>query len=72
MIDVERALTAAKFEAHAAMLLTVHDELIFECEADRVQQLIDLVKPAMEGAASLDVPLLVEGGSGATWEAAKG
>ena len=69
MVEVERLLADKPW---ARMLLTVHDELIFECEAERVQQLIDLVKPAMEGAASLDVPLLVEGGSGATWEAAKG
>ena len=69
MVEVERIL-ADKPWAH--MLLTVHDELIFECEADKVETLVGLVRPAMEGAAKLDVPLLVEGGSGRTWEAAKG
>ena len=69
MVEVERLLADKPW---ASMLLTVHDELIFECEAERVEELVGLVKPAMESAASLDVPLLVEGGSGATWEAAKG
>jgi DNA polymerase I len=69
MVEVERLLAG---QAWARMLLTVHDELIFECEADRVRELIDLVRPAMEHAASLDVPLLVEAGSGTTWANAKG
>ena len=68
MVEVERILAD---KAWARMLLTVHDELIFECESDKVGALIELVKPAMEGAAKLDVPLLVEGGSGKTWEDAK-
>ena len=69
MVEVERLLAA---EPWARMLLTVHDELIFECEADKVDALIERVKPAMEGAAKLDVPLLVEGGAGRTWDEAKG
>jgi len=69
MVEVERVLADQPW---ARMLLTVHDELIFECEADKVEDLIGLVKPAMQGAAELDVPLLVESGSGRTWEDAKG
>ncbi|NVB42024.1 DNA polymerase I [Pseudenhygromyxa sp. WMMC2535] len=69
MVEVERLLQT---KAWARMLLTVHDELIFECDAERVEALVKLVKPAMEGAAKLDVPLVVEGGWGPTWEAAKG
>ena len=69
MVEVERLLADKPW---ARMLLTVHDELIFECEADKVEALIALVKPAMEHAAALDVPLLVEGGSGRTWNDAKG
>jgi DNA polymerase-1 len=69
MVEVERLLADKPW---AEMLLTVHDELIFECDADKVDTLVGLVKPAMEGAASLDVPLLVEGGAGKTWGDAKG
>ena len=69
MVEVERLLADKPW---ARMLLTVHDELIFECDADKVPALVELVKPAMEGAAKLDVPLLVEAGWGPTWGAAKG
>ena len=69
MVEVERLLAEQRW---ARMLLTVHDELIFECEQDKVGALIDLVKPAMENAAALDVPLLVESGYGRTWNDAKG
>jgi DNA polymerase-1 len=53
------------------MLLTVHDELIFECREDRVEDLVGLVRPAMEHAVSLDVPLVVESGAGRNWADAK-
>ncbi len=69
MVEVEALLADRDW---ARMLLTVHDELIFECKIDKVDELVALVKPAMEQAAKLDVPLLVEGGSGKTWGAAKG
>ncbi|HLT35578.1 MAG TPA: DNA polymerase [Enhygromyxa sp.] len=69
MVEVERLLADQPW---ARMLLTVHDELIFECDADKVEALIGLVRPAMENAAQLDVPLLVESGHGRTWNDAKG
>jgi DNA polymerase-1 len=55
------------------MLLTVHDELIFECDQDRVAELVAIAKPRMEGAAGgkLSVPLVVEAGSGPSWAACK-
>jgi DNA polymerase-1 len=68
MIAVERELTSRPF---AEMLLTVHDELIFECDEDRVEDLISLAKPLMEGAFELSVPVRVEAGFGRTWAAAK-
>ncbi len=69
MIDVERILADLNW---AEMLLTVHDELIFECDEGKVDELIARVKPAMEGAVKLDVPLVVEGGAGPDWFSAKG
>ncbi len=72
MIDVERALMAANFEQHAEMLLTVHDELIFECDEDKVDALVAIAKPAMENAIKLKVPLVVDGGNGKSWAACKG
>jgi DNA polymerase-1 len=68
MIAVERALASRPW---AEMLLTVHDELIFECDEDRVDGLIAVAKPLMEGAFQLAVPVRVEAGFGRTWAAAK-
>jgi len=55
----------------ARMLLQVHDELVFELPPEEETTLSALVKREMEGAATLDVPLLVEMGVGADWVAAK-
>jgi DNA polymerase-1 len=68
MIAVEQALGGVSW---ARVLLTVHDELIFECDEARVDELVGLCRPLMEGAVSLDVPLVVEAGSGHTWGACK-
>jgi DNA polymerase-1 len=68
MIEVERRLEGV---THARMLLTVHDELIFECDEDHVEDLVELARPAMEGAAQLSVPLVVEAGWGENWARAK-
>jgi DNA polymerase-1 len=69
MIAVERALADKPW---AQMLLTVHDELIFECEEERVDDLVALAKPLMEGAFKLSVPLRVDVGWGRTWAECKG
>jgi DNA polymerase-1 len=69
MIDVEVALASVDY---ARMLLTVHDELIFECDEGKVDLLVATVKPLMEQAVALKVPLVVEGGHGKSWAACKG
>jgi DNA polymerase-1 len=54
----------------ARMILTVHDELVFEvleAEADLARKII---KTKMEGAYALDVPLEVEVGCGKDWRSA--
>ena len=53
------------------MLLSVHDELIFELPPEEEGTLRAMVKREMEGAAQLNVPLLVEMGIGNDWVAAK-
>ncbi|HEY8375646.1 MAG TPA: DNA polymerase I, partial [Nannocystis sp.] len=71
MIAVDAALADKPW---AQMLLTVHDELIFECDADRVDELVAIARPLMEGAAGdrLQVPLQVDAGRGESWAACKG
>jgi len=51
----------------ARMLLQVHDELLFEAPEGEAERLCGVVKGAMERAAVLSVPLVVETGVGRTW-----
>ena len=53
------------------MILTVHDELVFEVPEGRADQAAALVKHHMEHAVALDVPLDVDIGIGRTWKGAK-
>jgi DNA polymerase-1 len=55
---------------NARMTMQVHDELIFEVDADQVDALVLGVKAAMEGAAELLVPLIVDVGVGENWDQA--
>ena len=54
----------------ALMILQVHDELVFECEAGFVETLLAEVVARMTAAASLRVPLVVDSGVGDNWEQA--
>lgn len=49
------------------LLLQIHDELVFECPEDRVEELATLVKAEMESAMELDVPLVVDLSAGPNW-----
>jgi len=50
--------------------MQVHDELVFEVEEDAVAEAKPRIRAAMESAAVLAVPLLVEIGVGDNWEEA--
>jgi DNA polymerase-1 len=69
MLHVHAAL--AREGLASRMLLQVHDELVFELPPEEQGALSALVKREMEGAATLDVPLLVEMGIGTDWVSAK-
>ena len=49
------------------MTLQVHDELVFEVPQKEVEEVRALVKDKMENAHKLQVPLLVEIGTGPNW-----
>ncbi len=68
MVRLPDALADAN--SNARMLLQVHDELIFEVPEDELESATALVKSVMEGAAHLDVPLVVDTGHGANWDEA--
>ncbi|NVK05161.1 MAG: DNA polymerase I [Flavobacteriia bacterium] len=49
------------------MLLQVHDELVFDARRDELERLEKLVVEEMQSAVELDVPLIVETGTGEDW-----
>ncbi|AHF04604.1 DNA polymerase I [Marichromatium purpuratum 984] len=54
----------------ARMIMQVHDELVFEVAADAVEAVGARIRAAMEQAAELRVPLVVDLGVGENWQAA--
>ena len=53
-----------------AMIMQVHDELVFEVRSEKVAFYSELIKTQMESAADLVVPLIVEVGQGTNWDEA--
>jgi len=70
MIDVHAALPRIA-GGRARMILTVHDELLFEAPRETGDETASAVKALMEGAVRLDVPLTVDVGVGENWKEAK-
>ena len=68
MIDIDGWI--AGHSDKAKMLLQVHDELVFECDADFVDTLVQEAKARMAAAAELRVPLVIDAGVGDNWDEA--
>jgi DNA polymerase I len=68
MIDVQSWLN--KDYPDIKLIMQVHDELVFEVPEDKVDILEPEIKNIMSCAANLDVPLLIDIGSGNNWDAA--
>ncbi|MFN7993421.1 MAG: DNA polymerase I [Bryobacteraceae bacterium] len=69
MVRIDRELEQRG--AQGAMLLQVHDELVFEAPPGEVAEIAALVKREMEQVHPLEVPLLVDVGTGENWRDAK-
>lgn len=65
MIKIDQAILSGDIDAK--MLLQVHDELIFEVDADKAYHIITQIREIMEHVADIDVPLIAEGGQGQNW-----
>jgi DNA polymerase-1 len=69
MLKVDAALTAAGLKT--AMVLQVHDELVFEAVPSELEAAKAIIKREMEGALTLSVPLKVDMHTGPNWGDAK-
>jgi len=68
MIKIANELKAKKqWQTQTKMLLTIHDELVFEINNDIIKETINLIKTRMESAYQLSVPLKTEVSIGKNW-----
>ncbi len=72
---IKRAMIAVdawleKEKPRVKLIMQVHDELVFEVHKDDVASVSEKVHELMENSMTLDVPLLVEVGSGENWDQA--
>ncbi|MBZ5638990.1 MAG: DNA polymerase I [Acidobacteriia bacterium] len=65
MLRVDAALSGAGLRTR--MLLQVHDELLLEAPEEELGRVEPLVRKLMEEVHPLEVPLLVDGKTGASW-----
>ena len=65
MIKVHRALHEGNFKTR--MLLTVHDELVFDMHKSEIETVIPVIEQAMKTALPMKVPIVVETGYGQNW-----
>jgi DNA polymerase-1 len=74
MIRVPQALEHHGLQDKAFMLLTVHDELLFEVEESVLDETAQVIKQVMESATlpalQLSIPLTVDVGHGSSWDEA--
>lgn len=66
MLEVQKAIHTHNLQAK--MVLQVHDELIFECPDEELDQLKTLAQRAMENVWELKVPLTVDVSFGKNWK----
>jgi DNA polymerase I len=70
MIDVHAALPSIA-GGQTRMILTVHDELLFEAPRETAEETAAALRELMERAVPLRVPLTVDVGIGENWKEAK-
>ncbi|KUJ83045.1 DNA polymerase I [Microbulbifer flavimaris] len=68
MIEVDAWLTGEKLQTK--LIMQVHDELVLEVPEGEVAKIREGLIGRMQGAAELDVPLIVDVGQGASWDEA--
>ena len=69
MVKTQARLKREKLQTR--MILTVHDELVFEAPEAEIATAKEIVRAEMEGAFAMRVPLKVDLGVGQNWKEAK-
>jgi DNA polymerase I len=69
MVKTHERLKREKLKTR--MILTVHDELVFESPEAEVDSAREIIRTEMEGVYPLKVPLKVDMGAGKNWKEAK-
>ena len=65
MVNIQRDLDLRKLRTR--MLLTVHDELVFDLHESERAEVLPMIEDKMKNAIKLDVPITVEMGTGKNW-----
>ena len=65
MIAIQNMLEEKKTKTK--LLLQVHDELVFDLALDEKDELIPLIEEKMKSAIPMEIPILVESGTGESW-----
>jgi len=65
MVKISRQLTKQKLSS--TMIMTVHDELVFDVPQEEVKKMVSLVQEEMEGAMDLSVPMKASVKVGPNW-----
>lgn len=65
MINVDRELRAGDFQTK--MILTVHDEIVFDMLASEKDAVMPVIESAMVNTLPMRVPIVVEMGTGENW-----
>jgi DNA polymerase-1 len=65
MIEIQKLLSDRK--ANTKLLLQVHDELVFDLDPAEKDELIPLIEEKMKSAIPMEIPILVESGTGTNW-----
>jgi len=65
MIGIQKMLEEKK--SKTKLLLQVHDELVFDLALDEKDDLVPLIEEKMKSAIPMEIPILVESGTGENW-----
>jgi DNA polymerase-1 len=65
MVNIHELLQSRN--ARTKLLLQVHDELVFDLALEEQQDLLPLIEDKMKSAIPMEIPIIVESGTGSNW-----